>query len=109
MHYDPFEELTHIVGRAQRGFLREEFSIPMLPQHKLHKVLFPDTPYSDPLAAAIVMTELVRKSKELNRLLSDLHYCLDQMPYDWQPTRRGTGKTDHAPPESEVEPTLEES
>ena len=106
---DPFEQLTQIVGRALQGPLKGEFSIPMLPQSKLHSALHPGSPYTDPLAAAILMTELVRKLREIYGLLTDLIYCMEGMPYHWRDAAGFAGSKKDLPQESEDQPIPEES
>ena len=129
--FDPFAELTDIVGRALEGPLKEEFSIPTLPQHRLISVLLPGSHYTDPLAAAILMTELVRrreesdrlqarkreesdrlqarKRQEIDQLLADLICCMDAMPYDYECNADYRDRNKDVPQESAVEPPLEES
>ncbi len=106
---DPFEELTHIVGRALEGPLKGEFSIPMLPQDKLHSALHPGSPYTDPLAGAILMTELVRMLREIYGLLANLIYCMEGMPYHWRDEAGFAGSKKDPPQESEGQPIPEES
>ncbi len=120
---DLCEELADLVRQALEGPLKGHISIHNLLESKRNSSLHPDSPYSNPLIAAAVMTELVIKSQELvsksqefviesqdiDRLLFSIMRCLDT---DSSREANSSSPPDIVfadPQESAVEPPLEES
>ncbi len=103
------EELADLVRQALEGPLKGHISIHNLVESKRNSSLHPDSPYSNPLIAAAVMTELVILGLESDRLLFGIMRCLDTDSSREANSSSPPDVVSANPQESAVEPTLEES
>jgi hypothetical protein len=106
---NPSEELADLVRQALEGPLKGKISIHNLVESKRNSSLHPDSPYSNPLIAAAVMTELVILGLEGDRLLFGIMGCLDTDSSREANSSSPPHVVSADPQESAVEPTLEES